>query len=214
MSVNKILSNKRFYILLLCTCLIYIFIKHFVLTVYLTNGESMKPNIQSGDPLIVSRLSHKIIGFERFDLIMLKNPKQNKTFVKRVIGLPGEKIEYKNDTLYVNNKQVQEPFIIDQKNNPAKYKNKIQEPQIDKEKLSSNEKEDFNIYLKELDSPFYTMDFTLKELLQIEYIPKGFLFVLGDNRPISDDSRYSDFGLIPIHNVQGKVLFNVSNFIK
>ena len=56
------------------------------------------------------------------------------------------------------------------------------------------------------------MDFTLKELLQIEYIPKGFLFVLGDNRPISDDSRYSDFGLIPIHNVQGKSTFQCIKF--
>ena len=48
------------------------FYKAFRFNCLFNKWESMKPNIQSRDPLIVSRLSHKIIGFERFDLIMLK----------------------------------------------------------------------------------------------------------------------------------------------
>ena len=94
-------------------------------------------------------------------------------YIKRVIGLPGDHIAYENDTLYINDEALEEPYL-----------------DLYKEQL--------------LDNGTLTQDFTLQSLTDYSTIPEGYLFVLGDNRRNSVDSRYASVGLVPMEKVLGK----------
>ena len=60
--------------------------------------------------MIVNKFSYTIGEPNRFDIIVFHAP-ENKDYIKRVIGLPGDKIEYKDDILYVNGKAYEEPYL-------------------------------------------------------------------------------------------------------
>ncbi len=92
-------------------------------------------------------------------------------YVKRIIGLPGDHIEYKHDKLYINGQFVDEPYL-------EKYKKEINGRQL-------------------------TGDFTLEELTKEKTVPPGYIFVVGDNRLGSWDSRH--FGFVKADTVVGKV---------
>lgn len=68
-------------------------------------GNSMKPKFENNDLIIYTKFKNNI---ERFDIVVLKI--NGEYFFKRVIGLPGEKIEYIDNTLYVNGIEVEEKF--------------------------------------------------------------------------------------------------------
>lgn len=72
-------------------------------------GPSMSPNYRDGDILILNKLHYHIQKPKRFDVVAVKY-KDTKYFIKRVIGLPGETVEYQNGILYINGKQVEEKF--------------------------------------------------------------------------------------------------------
>ena len=74
------------------------------------------------------------------------------------MGFPGDHVEYKNDQLYINGKEVAEPYL-------EQYKSEISEGTL-------------------------TEDFTLEEIMQKDKIPEGYIFVMGDNRRYSKDSRH------------------------
>jgi signal peptidase I len=150
--------------------LLFAFIRTFFFSNYVVEGESMKPTLEEGNKLVVNKIGYQIGAFERFDVIVFHANKKE-DYVKRVIGLPGDRVEYRNDQLYINGKKVDEPFL---------------EP-----------------YKDEVVSGRLTGDFTLKELTGIDTVPEGKLFVLGDNRRSSWDSRH--FGFISINQVVGKV---------
>ncbi|MBM7571802.1 signal peptidase I [Aquibacillus albus] len=96
----------------------------------------------------------------------------NRDYIKRVIGLPGEHVEMKGDQLFIDGKALDEPFL-------------------EAKKRTINENQS------------YTFDFTLEELPGgYEKVPKGHVFVLGDNRGNSTDSRL--LGPIPISQLVGK----------
>lgn len=142
--------------------------KQFIFVPSEVGGASMLPNLEDGDRMIVSKVSE----IQRFDQVVFRAPDADENYVKRVIGLPGDTLEMKNDTLYVNGKIYNESYL-----------------KTHKEKLILHQK--------------LTEDFTLAEFTNKETIPEGYLFVLGDNRLISKDSR--SFGLIPMKSVVGKV---------
>lgn len=73
-------------------------------------GPSMEPNYQEGQIFILNKLKYKITKPKRFEVIVL-NSKKSKFMIKRVIGLPGEHIEYKDDILYINGKKIEEKFL-------------------------------------------------------------------------------------------------------
>lgn len=64
--------------------------------------------------MIVNKFSYKIGDPKRFDIIVFHAP-EGKDYIKRVIGLPGDEIEYKNDTLYINGKAYKEPYLDEYK---------------------------------------------------------------------------------------------------
>lgn len=150
--------------------IVFVFIRTFFLSNYVVEGQSMMPTLQDGNKLVVNKIGYQVSDFKRFDVIVFHANKEE-DYVKRIIGLPGDRIEYRNDQLYVNGKMVDEPFL--------------------------------NAYRKKIPGGRLTGDFTLKEITGKEKVPEGKLFVLGDNRLGSWDSRH--FGFISSSQVVGKV---------
>jgi signal peptidase I len=150
--------------------IIFAFIRIFFFLNYVVEGESMLPTLEEGNKVVVNKFGDDVDELERFDVIVF-HANEKEDFVKRVIGLPGEKIEYREDRLYVNGKKVYEPFLKQ--------------------------------YREESLGGYLTGDFTLEDLTGVKRVPEGKLFVLGDNRLGSWDSR--QFGFISIDQVVGKV---------
>lgn len=76
------------------------------------NGTSMLPNLQDGDKVFASSFPKSI---DRFDIVIVSNQNTEQisddaAWIKRVIGLPGEKVEVRDNKLYINGKRVKEPF--------------------------------------------------------------------------------------------------------
>ena len=88
--------------------LVVLFIKAFIVTPIKVNGESMYPTLEEGDIMILNKTAYYFNKPERFDIVEVNMP--DEYLIKRVIGLPGEHIEYKNNTLYVDGKRVKENF--------------------------------------------------------------------------------------------------------
>ena len=130
----------------------------------------MQPTLHDRDYMIVNKFSYRFTEADRFDIVVF-HAEEQKDYIKRIIGLPGEHIAYKNDELYVNGEAVKEPFL-----------------ESEKEAIAPN---------------VLTTDFTLEEQPGgYSVIPKGYVFVLGDNRLDSKDSRY--LGLISDEEIVGK----------
>ena len=87
---------------------VVLFIKAFIVTPIKVNGESMHPTLEEGDIMILNKTAYYFNEPKRFDIVVVDMP--DEYLIKRVIGLPGEHIEYKDNTLYVNGKKVKENF--------------------------------------------------------------------------------------------------------
>ncbi|WP_440895290.1 signal peptidase I [Amphibacillus sp. Q70] len=134
-------------------------VRAFIIIPIEVEGPSMSPALIDQDYLIVERLSYQLSNPKRFDIIVFHATEQ-KDYIKRVIGLPGETVEYKEDHLYVNNQLVEEPFLADHLND-----NQHNSPFTN----------DFNL-AEGIPG-------------QHQVIPEGYYLVLGDNRQNSTDSR-------------------------
>jgi signal peptidase I len=77
-------------------------IRYFLFQPFIVSGESMVPNFQNGDYLIVDEISYRFAGPQRGDVIVFDWPKDTKQrFIKRVIGLPGETVQVKDGNVFV-----------------------------------------------------------------------------------------------------------------
>ena len=94
------------YVLIVVTVLL---IRTFLVTPVYVSGTSMSPTLNNGEILILNKLDKK---YDRFDIVVIdyEGKNLNERLIKRVIGLPGDKIKYKDGKLYVNNKQVDDKF--------------------------------------------------------------------------------------------------------
>jgi signal peptidase I len=149
-------------------CLVAILLKNLIFVEYKVEGVSMQPTYEEGRLLSINKLGVYFTPLKRFDIVVFYPPNSDEIYVKRVIGLPGDEIHYRDDQLYVNNKAVNEPFL------PLKDNSNVT-------KLTGN--------------------FTLEEITNDTKIPKGYIFVIGDNRLQSRDSRH--FGLVKMDDVIG-----------
>ena len=165
----KEVGNSILYFLVLAAILIGL--RHFVFTPVVVKGDSMDPTLIDGERVIALKNTE----VKRFDIVTFPAPDDpGKNYIKRVIGLPGDTVEYKNDELYINGKKYEEAYLDE-------FKGKLTD-----------------------DQPL-TYDFNLSELFGSEKVPEGELFVLGDNRRISKDSRI--IGMIKEKDIMADVKF-------
>ena len=143
-------------------------IRYFLFTPIVVDGESMMPTLEDGDKMIVNKIGYTIGEPERFDIVVFHAPEQ-KDYIKRVIGLPGDHIEYRDDQLFINGEAYDEPYLDE-------YKEAVTDGTL-------------------------TEDFTLEDKIQRETVPEGHVFVMGDNRRFSKDSRH--IGVIPFDEIIG-----------
>lgn len=88
--------------------ILVLLIKHYLASPIRVNGSSMYPTLKDGDIMILNKIHYHLNDIQRFDIVVIKT--KNSPIIKRIIGLPGDKIEYKNNELYVNNKKIKEDF--------------------------------------------------------------------------------------------------------
>lgn len=88
--------------------IIVLLIKQFIITPIRVNQNSMNNTLYDKDIMILDKISYRFKNINRFDIVVIKKDKEY--LIKRVIGLPSETIEYKDNKLYINDKIVEENF--------------------------------------------------------------------------------------------------------
>ncbi|UCE40995.1 MAG: signal peptidase I [Candidatus Aminicenantes bacterium] len=136
--------------------------------------NSMAPTLQAGDSFILDLNYYKKNDIQRGDLIAFLRASYRGPLCKRVIGLPGDRIEGRSDEIVINDAVFPEPY--------AHYFGR------------NAELDDFNRKHQAYEFGPIT-------------VPGGKLFVMGDNRDNSYDSRDPDFGFVPIDSVWAKPLY-------
>lgn len=172
----------------LLALLIFVLVRSVVLN-FKVDGLSMEPSFDNGEMLLVNRNAYRALDAwdfidwvpgvderngdplfdfgepERGDVVVFRPlpPGQDKPYIKRAIGLPGDQVSIRDDGVYVNGVMIDEPYLEGRTTNCRTGK------------------------------PEYCDEFT---------VPEGTVFVLGDNRNNSEDSRY--FGPVPEDRIIGK----------
>jgi signal peptidase I len=88
--------------------IIVLFVRTFLFAPYIVEGASMEPTLHNHEKIFVNKIS-TISGFERGQIIIIEGKEDH--YVKRIIGLPGDKIQMRNDQLYINDKVVKESYL-------------------------------------------------------------------------------------------------------
>ncbi|MED3789766.1 signal peptidase I [Peribacillus frigoritolerans] len=145
-------------------------IRTYIFAPIVVDGESMMPTLQDHERIVLTKFGTNIDNIDRFDIVVF-HATVDKDYIKRVIGLPGDHIEYKDDTLYINGKAYEEPYL-------DKYKNQM------------------------TSGVPLTESFKLEDITGSMTVPEGQLFLMGDNRQNSLDSR--EIGTISVDEIVGK----------
>ncbi|MDD6224614.1 MAG: signal peptidase I [bacterium] len=103
--VKKLLKEIIPYILIIISILL---IKKYVFTTVLVNGDSMNNTLKNKDLMILNKIEYHLKGIKRFDIIVANV--SNTKLIKRIIGMPGDYIEYQNNELYINGEKVDDPY--------------------------------------------------------------------------------------------------------
>jgi signal peptidase I len=90
-------------------------IRYFIFQPFIVSGSSMKPNFENGEYLVIDEVSYRFREPARGDVLVLKYPIDPKQyFIKRVVGLPGEKISIDNGRVTIYNNEHPEGFVIEE----------------------------------------------------------------------------------------------------
>lgn len=162
------------------------------------DGHSMDPTLADSEYLLVINK----LPIDRFDIVVASETENGKTkeIVKRVIGLPGETIEYKNDVLYINGKETDEPYL-------KEYIQKFKEDKLQSTYSGKGFEENGELFRQMAQiAEAFTVDkdgsatFT-KKLLDDEYL------LLGDDRIVSKDSR--QVGAFKKNQIKGEAVLRL-----
>jgi signal peptidase I len=184
--------------------LILLFATTSLVQAFIVPTPSMDTTVRVGDHLLVDKLSYAPPGaisryllpyteIKRGDVIVFRYPVDiDENYVKRVMGIPGDRIHLENKEVFLNGKQLTEPYVQHIAYRHVAYADNfpsIQPPPDVEYKQRSRAQEMFDQHVVN------------GELV----VPDGFYFAMGDNRDDSADSRY--WGLVPRENIIGKPLF-------
>lgn len=208
---NFISENLKtlFYALIIAVIIRSLFLQPFYIP-----SSSMEPTLLVGDRLFVTKYSYgyskhsfpfsppiikERVFFDepkRGDVVVFKTPADNRTdYIKRLIGLPGDKIQFIDGNLYLNNSEILKSKVSS--NDEIYCGDRTIDVMTFEESLSNN-KTHKSVYLKE---------FSYKDS-DIFEVPTDHYFFLGDNRDCSKDSRYlTSVGYVHKNNLVGKAQF-------
>jgi len=96
---------------IILTILAVFIIQKFLFMPVVVDGSSMYPTLEDGQRGFTSLISKRLFGVERFDIVAVYLESKDILLVKRVIGLPGETVELKDDVLYINGEAVEQDFL-------------------------------------------------------------------------------------------------------
>ncbi len=182
-------------------------VRTFVFEPFRIPSSSMMPTLLTGDFIYVNKFSYGLklpvlhdtiveIGHpKRGDIIVFRYPKdQSVDYIKRVVGLPGDKIHYdiRKKELYINGELMQQELV-------GNYQGLMDEPAnaLQIEKLEQlGDKKHRMLTVNHAIGPTKYIDVT---------VPEGHYFAMGDNRDNSADSR--EWGFVPERNLVGRAVF-------
>ena len=123
-------------------------------------GQSMEPNLHTNERLVIEKISYHLHGPRRGDVVVLRDPAGSpELLIKRVVGLPGERVTLADGRVYVDGTPIDEPYLDQPTNGSGRS----------------------------------------------WFVPPLHVFVMGDNRSASRDSRI--FGAVPMEELVGRALF-------
>jgi signal peptidase I len=196
------------------------FLRSFLYEPFKIPSGSMVPTLLVGDLILVNKftygirlpiLNKKIIDIndpQRGDVMVFKFPQDmSQDYIKRVIGVPGDKITYENKRLTINGKPLaytqMDDYLHDEK---LSYDKQFMENLADKPHRILNKEGTLSLNLSQV-----VPNFPHHEACEYAYdkftciVPEGNYFMMGDNRDDSADSRY--WGFVPNKNIVGKAFF-------
>ena len=103
--IIKILKDIYPYLIVV---LVVVLIRTFLVTPARVDGSSMEPTLSNNNLVILNKIDYRLNDIKRFDIVVVKY--NDEKLIKRVVGLPGEHIEFLDDTLYVDGVIVNQPF--------------------------------------------------------------------------------------------------------
>ena len=107
-----------------CIVIIALLLNGFIISPLRVIGNSMNPSLSDGDIVLIDKLSYKFNNPERFDLVVFPYKyDKNTNFIKRIVGLPGEKIEIINKEIFINDVELEEYYGIYDENVLTQYAN-------------------------------------------------------------------------------------------
>ncbi len=199
---------------LIYALIIAVIIRSLFLQPFYIPSSSMEPNLLVGDRLFVTKYTYGYSKHsfpfspnlfqnrfffsepKRGDIIVFKTPADNRTdYIKRLIGLPGDELQFINGDLYLNNNQILKSIISN-----------------DKKVYCGNDKIEINTFEEKLpNGTKYIAVYRKNHSFQNSdkfVVPKDHYFFLGDNRDCSKDSRYlTEVGYVNKNNLVGKARF-------
>jgi signal peptidase I len=183
-------------------------LRAFVVQAYSIPSGSMIPTLEIGDRIFVNRFVYGVrmpftdvkIGADlrpprRGEVIVFRHPLEDKDLIKRVVGVPGDRVEVRDNVVYINGAPLERSALGD---DTIHDYDETSDHWLDRRRSAFRE---------QLDGVAYTTLFQPGGLTSFGpvVVPARSLFVMGDNRDLSSDSRY--WGFVPLDKVEGRALF-------
>ena len=220
MTEEKKKSTVREYAEALITAaLVALVIRSFVFEAFKIPSASMIPTLSIGDHIFVNKFIYglripltkwKIVNFgmpKRGEVIVFAYPlDESKDYIKRTIGLPGDRIHIEEDQVIVNGVLLPRHQLSVMPDPQSERLLRIQNGTMQTIPFERGW-EDFNLFEEQVGDVWHVAQYEVHSGRQRydAVVPPGHVFVMGDNRDNSRDSR--EWGFVPLENIKGKAMF-------